>query len=112
MDRAAAISFRQTGRGARSPSLPLRAWAEARFAEAGVRIENGPIRLVSFSRVPGYGFAPISLWLGYGPCGGLRGVIYEVHNTFGETHAYASAFDPAQTRYEADKEFFVSPFSM
>ena len=68
------------------------------------------IRLVTFPRVLGYGFAPISVWLGHGPDGACRGVIYEVHNTFGETHSYVSAFYPADVRARADKEFFVSPF--
>lgn len=110
VDRGAAISFRQTDHGSRDGKLPLRAWAEARFAEAGVHLEDGAIRLISFPRVLGFGFAPISLWLGHGPDGQLRGVIYEVHNTFGETHSYVSAFDPAHSRMLADKEFFVSPF--
>jgi DUF1365 family protein len=52
----------------------------------------------------------ISLWFGYGPDGECRGVIYEVHNTFGETHAYVSAFYPVGQRTLGDKEFHVSPF--
>lgn len=110
VDRGAAISFRQKDHGARDRTLPLRAWAEATLAESGVALEGGMIRLISFPRVLGIGFAPISLWLGYGPAGDLRGVIYEVHNTFRETHSYVCAFDPAQRRELADKEFFVSPF--
>lgn len=110
VDRGAAISFRQSDHGPRERALPLREWAEARFAEANVCLEDGPIRLISFPRVLGVGFAPISLWLGYGPDGVLRGVIYEVHNTFGETHSYVSAFKSEQVRAPADKEFFVSPF--
>jgi len=104
------ISFRSTDHGARSASVPLRLWAEARYAEAGVRLEGGAIRLVTFPRVLGYGFAPISLWFGYGPDGQCRGVIYEVHNTFGETHSYVSAFYPAGQRAVGDKDFHVSPF--
>jgi DUF1365 family protein len=108
-DRASAISFRSTDHGARTASVPLRLWAEARLAEAGIRLDGGAIRLVTFPRVLGFGFAPISLWLGYGLDGALRGVIYEVHNTFGETHSYVSPFDPDQ-RCRAVKEFHVSPF--
>ena len=77
--------------GARTGATPLRAWAEARFAEAGIDLDGGAIRLLTFPRVLGYGFAPISVWYGFAPDGDLRGVIYEVHNTFGETHAYVSA---------------------
>lgn len=110
VDRAAPVSFRQVDHGARTPSLPLRAWAEARLAEGGIDLKDGSIRLITFPRVLGYGFAPISLWLGYGPDGGLLGVIYEVHNTFGETHSYVSAFRSADVRDKGPKEFFVSPF--
>jgi DUF1365 family protein len=109
IDRPNLVSFRSRDHGARNASIPLRLWAEARFAEAGIQLDGGQIRLVTFPRVLGYGFAPISLWFGHGPDGNVRGVIYEVHNTFGETHAYVSAFDPDQ-RFETDKEFYVSPF--
>jgi len=109
VNRSNAISFRETDYGARNASVPLRLWAEARYAEAGVQLDGGAIRLITFPRVLGYGFAPISLWFGYGPDKALRGVIYEVHNTFGETHAYVSAFHP-EVRAESEKEFFVSPF--
>ena len=113
-----AVSFRSIDHGARNASVPLRAWAEARFAEAGVELDGGAIRLLTFPRVLGYGFAPISLWFGHGPDSGARGVIYEVHNTFGEAHCYVSALgndaghtlaDQAGQR-QAPKEFFVSPF--
>jgi uncharacterized protein len=56
-----------------------------------------------------HGFSPIAVWFGYGPDGNLRGVIYEVHNTFGETHAYVSAFTD-DGRTTSDKDFHVSPF--
>jgi DUF1365 family protein len=109
VERGNAISFRSADHGARTATVPLRLWAEARYAEAGIGLDGGAIRLVTFPRVLGYGFAPISLWFGYGPDGECRGVIYEVHNTFGETHAYVSAFDGDQSA-QAPKEFHVSPF--
>jgi len=108
--RGNAIAFQETDVAARDKAVPLRAWAEGRYAEAGVDLESGKIRLITFPRVLGYGFAPISLWLGYGPGGDLRGVIYEVHNTFGETHSYVSAFSRVDAHDRANKEFHVSPF--
>jgi DUF1365 family protein len=110
VERGNVISFRSTDHGARSATVPLRLWAEARYAEAGIGLDGGAIRLITFPRVLGYGFAPISVWLGYGPDGECRGVIYEVHNTFGETYAYVSAFYPAGQRALGDKQFHVSPF--
>jgi uncharacterized protein len=108
--RGNAISFRATDHGARSASIPLRLWAEARFAEAGVDIEGGAIRLITFPRVLGYGFAPISIWLGHGADGAVRAALYEVHNTFGETHTYIHALNAGAEHARAEKEFFVSPF--
>jgi DUF1365 family protein len=104
------ISFRPADYGARTADIPLRAWAEGKFAEAGIDLGGGPIRLLTFPRVLGYGFAPISLWYGFASDSALRGVIYEVHNTFGEAHAYVSALHPVEDRQTADKEFHVSPF--
>jgi DUF1365 family protein len=104
------VAFKTADYGARSASTSLRAWAEARFGEAGIDLGGGTIRLLTFPRVLGYGFAPISVWYGFARDGSLRGAIYEVHNTFGETHAYVSAAAPAAGRQVADKEFHVSPF--
>ena len=110
VDSGNVISFRTTDHGARSAAVPLRAWAEGRYAEAGIGLDGGAIRLITFPRVLGYGFAPISIWFGYGPDGECRGIIYEVHNTFGETHSYISAFYTVGQRAIGDKDFHVSPF--
>ncbi|MDZ4761861.1 MAG: DUF1365 domain-containing protein [Alphaproteobacteria bacterium] len=110
VNRANAIAFRETDHGARDPAVPLRLWAEAQFTAAGLDIGGGPIELITFPRMLGHGFAPISVWLGRDPGGVLRAVIYEVHNTFGEAHAYVAPFDPSGGRTGADKEFHVSPF--
>jgi len=104
------IAFMPKDYGPRGDGMPLRAWAEQHFAEAGIDLGGGAIRLLTFPRVLGYGFAPISVWYGCAPDGALLGVIYEVHNTFGETHAYVSAHAPSEGRHSADKEFHVSPF--
>ena len=45
-----------------------------------------------------------------GPSGELRGIIYEVNNTFGETHAYVAPVSEDGGAHEADKAFHVSPF--
>ena len=105
---ANAVAFREIDHGARRADVPLRIWAEALYGEAGVFLDGGQIRLITFPRVLGHGFAPISIWLGHGPEDDLRGAIYEVNNTFGETHAYVSACTGVQQ--VSNKEFFVSPF--
>ena len=77
------FSFKQKDHGAKDGSA-LRPWAEAEFSKAGVSLDGGHIRLVTFPRGLFYKFAPLSIWFGHGPDRELRGVIYEVNNTFGE----------------------------
>jgi DUF1365 family protein len=84
---------------------------EARLAEAGVLCDGGPIRLLTFPRVLGFVFNPISVFFAYNRLGELVGVIYEVNNTFGETHSYvAPASNAAIEHHSAEKVFHVSPF--
>jgi uncharacterized protein len=109
-NRFGALSFFDRDHGDRS-GAPLRSWVEARLTDAGVKLDGGPIRLLTFPRVLGFVFNPISVFFGYSPQGELKGVIYEVNNTFGETHSYvAPASNGAIEHHQADKIFHVSPF--
>jgi len=93
---------------------PLRPWAEARLASAGIAFDGGPIRLLAMPRVLGGLFNPLSLFYCHRRDGGLAAMIYEVHNTFGEHHAYVLPAAPAMERgtvaQACDKAFYVSPF--
>ena len=109
VDRRNMFNFRRSDHGPRK-NAPLRPWAEAELTKAGVTLDGGPIRLVTFARGLFYKFAPLSVWYGYGPDEQLRGVIYEVNNTFGETHNYVAASPHARSQHESDKAFHVSPF--
>ncbi|MEL6387448.1 MAG: DUF1365 domain-containing protein [Pseudomonadota bacterium] len=112
VDRPSLFSFRRTDHGERTASA-LRPWAEARFANAGIDLGGGSIRLLTMPRHLGYKFSPISVWRGFGPDGSPLGVVYEVNNTFGETHSYVArldASDGSPARHTADKAFHVSPF--
>ncbi len=109
IDRPNLFSFRRRDNGARVDA-PLRDWAQDRLGEAGIDSHDTTIRLVTFPRHLGYKFAPLSLWFAHAPDGGLRGLIYEVNNTFGETHAYVAPVSGQTARHEADKRFHVSPF--
>ena len=109
VERANLFSFRRRDHGNRRDE-PLRPWAEEMFHNAGVVLDGGAIRLVTLPRHLFYKFAPISLWFGYGPDGALRGIIYEVNNTFGDTHAYVAATTDGCSQHEADKQLYVSPF--
>ncbi len=103
------FAFRNKDHGSKQPT-PLRPWAENEFSKAGIALDGGPIRLVTFPRGLFYKFAPISIWFGYGPDNRLRGAIYEVNNTFGETHCYVAKSGHARSQHRSDKNFHVSPF--
>lgn len=103
------FSFHDCDHGDRSGAA-LRPWVETRFAEAHVALDGGRIDLLCFPRVLGYVFNPLSVFFGYGPEGELRGVIYEVNNTFGETHAYVARVNADAAPHIAEKRFHVSPF--
>lgn len=110
VNRSGLFSFREADHGALDPSISLRQWAEGQFATAGVELDGGTIRLVTFARHLFYKFAPLSLWYGYAQDGRLAGVIYEVRNTFGERHCYVAAIKGARSVHAAPKAFHVSPF--
>lgn len=107
-NRAGPFSFYDRDHGDRS-GRPLRPWAEAAMAQAGVRLDGGRIWLLTFPRVFGYVFNPLSVFFGYGPGGDLRGVLYEVNNTFGETHTYVANL-PGAGAHAVEKRLHVSPF--
>ena len=108
--RMGLFSFAERDHGARD-GTPLRGWVEATLAEAGLAVEATRIRILCFPRVLGFVFNPISLFFVHGPDETLKAVIYEVNNTFGQTHAYvAPAQGEAVERHEADKVLYVSPF--
>jgi DUF1365 family protein len=104
------FAFDERDHGARDGS-PLRAWVETKLIEAGFAASAARIRLLSFPRVLGFVFNPISIFFVEAGDGRLEAVIYEVNNTFGQTHAYVTpAAGAAFERQEADKKLYVSPF--
>ncbi len=110
VNKPGVFSFHEADHGGDQRTGSLRAWAEDIFATAGVALQAGRVRLVTFPRHFFYKFAPLSLWYGYGAEGDLRGIIYEVRNTFGERHCYVAAVEGTRSVHSADKSFYVSPF--
>lgn len=111
LDRFGLMSFHRADHGARDGS-PLRPWAEARLAEAGLPAP-ARLHLVAFPRILGFVFNPLSVYFCHDAGGRLYGVIYEVKNTFGDQHAYVLPADPdadGAVRHGVAKGFFVSPF--
>lgn len=92
---------------------PPRPWIDAELAQRGISIEGGNVLVHLFPRVLGFGFTPLSAWFCHRADGSLAALLYEVHNTFGERHAYLVRTDgrtPGTLRHSADKCFHVSPF--
>lgn len=67
---------------------PLRDWVAACLAEAGMDLAGGPVRLLCYPRILGYVFNPITVYYCHDPAGRLGAMLYEVSNTFGESHTY------------------------
>ena len=89
-------------------------WIRDVAHEAGIG-EIAEIALMTHPRYWGYVFNPVSFWFMSDTDGALRAVLAEVHNTFGDRHAYLCRapngvpIDP-DTWIESDKKFHVSPF--
>lgn len=89
----------------------MRGWVEAQLRNAGLAASARRIRLLCFPRILGFVFNPLSIFFVHGEGERLEAVIYEVSNTFGQSHAYVvPASGGARERQAADKVFFVSPF--
>ena len=90
---------------------PLKAWLDGLLGAAGITA-TGPRRVLCYPRILGYVFNPLSVWFCHGESGALKAIIYEVHNTYAERHAYVLpvASDSALVRHGCAKDFYVSPF--
>lgn len=108
--RLGPFSFDARDHGARDGTA-LRGWVEARLAQAGIAASAARIRLLTFPRVLGFVFNPLSIFFVHDADEGLEAVIYEVNNTFGQTHAYVVPAGGGREEHQAaDKAFHVSPF--
>ena len=91
------------------PDVSIRANVDAFLAEQGVDGPRGRVLLLTNPRSFGYTFNPLSVFWCYEPDGELRGIIAEVHNTYGQRHCYFVRPD-ARGEAQVDKAFYVSPF--
>ena len=114
VNRAGLYSFHEQDHGLRDGSS-LRAYAQGCAAEHGIDLAGGRVLLLSYPRLLGFTFNPLSVYFCYRADGGLALLIYEVRNTFGEIHPYVLPVRPGELtaaglRQEQDKLFHVSPF--
>lgn len=113
-NRFARHSFYDRDHGARDGGN-LDRWARDLLQTHKIDGADGEIVLITFPRIWGYVFNPVSFWLCHDRAGNLRAVLYEVNNTFGETHTYLCAHPDHRAIAPEDvivgqKLFHVSPF--
>lgn len=93
-----------------APDDTLRGRVDAFLAGKGIDPPGGKVTALMQARVLGYVFNPLSLYWCHDSRGTLRYVIAEVHNTYGERHAYL--LPPSEERPAmVDKKLYVSPFN-
>ncbi len=89
----------------------LNVWLDDLLAQHGIAAK-GPRRVLCYPRILGYVFNPLSVWFCDDETGRLKAVIYEVHNTYEERHAYVLPVgeNTDLVRHGCAKNFYVSPF--
>ena len=91
------------------PDRSIRENVEAFLAGRGIDLGGGRIRMLANARAFGYCFNPISVFWCHDAAGRPAATVLEVHNTYGDRHAYLVQPD-AHGRAVADKAMYVSPF--
>lgn len=92
------------------PERSIRANVDAFLSDRGIDLAGGRVLLLTQARVFGHVFNPLSVYWCFYPTGELANVIAEVHNTYGQRHAYLLRTDELG-RARVPKEFYVSPFN-
>lgn len=110
-DRPGLWRLRRRDHGARDGS-PLTDFIQSQLAPVG--LAHCRTTLVTMPRGLLHGFNPVSFWLARDDAG-LRAVLAEVSNTFGESHLYLCRHPDNRTiepgdRLSGEKLFHVSPF--
>ena len=88
----------------------LRHRIDAFLAERGIDLHGGRITALMQARVLGYGYNPLTMYWCHDRSGELRHIVAEVHNTYGERHAYLLPPD-AEKSAMVMKKLYMSPFN-
>jgi len=107
-NRWGVFSFRDRDHG---DGRALNLWLDDLLAQNGIDAK-GARRVLCYPRILGFVFNPISVWFCDNEEGRLKAIVYEVHNTYEERHAYVlpvgDTVEPV--RHGCAKQFYVSPF--
>jgi DUF1365 family protein len=107
------FSFQDRDHGPVDSTKPcdLKTWLDDLLAQNEIEAK-GARRVLCYPRILGFVFNPISVWFCDDEHGALKAIIYEVHNTYDERHAYVLPVGEGQrlVRHGCPKAFYVSPF--
>ncbi len=109
-NRFGIFSFHDRDHGPVGDTRKLKNWLADILAQAGIAAD-GPACVLCYPRILGYVFNPLSVWFCHDQNDALKAVVYEVHNTYGERHAYVLPVTHSNpVRHDCAKAFYVSPF--
>lgn len=91
------------------PDRSIRDNLEAFLAGHGIALDGGRVLMAAHARAFGYCFNPISVFWCWDATGAPAATVVEVHNTYGDRHAYAVHPGP-DGRATTEKAMYVSPF--
>jgi uncharacterized protein len=91
------------------PARTIRANVDRFLRARGVDLGGGRVLMLAHARVLGYVFNPLTVYWCHRADGTLACVIAEVHNTYGQRHAYLVHTDE-RGRAQVGKELYVSPY--
>jgi DUF1365 family protein len=114
VNRAGILSFHERDH-VEEDGETLRQFADRLLARAGLEKPAARILILTYPRMFGYVFNPLSTYFAYDDEDRLIAIIYAVRNTFGERHSYvapvlAGDISAAGIRQTRTKVFHVSPF--
>lgn len=99
------------GGGAPGASSDLKVNVRRYLALHGIDLgAGGRVAMLANARILGHVFDPLTVFWCFGGDGALRCVIAEVHNTYGDRHAYLLTPDAGGAAH-VDKQLYVSPFN-
>ncbi len=112
-NRRAIVEFRDTDHFG-PVDRPVREKLEDFLAGRGIELPAGRVLVLTYPRVLGHVFNPVSFWYCHDQSGRLALVVAEVNNTFGDSYSYVleDLRDNGGGALvgEADKALHVSPF--
>ena len=92
------------------PCRTIRQNIDVLLGQHGIDLSGGRVQLLCNARTLWYVFNPLSVYWCYAADNTLAAVIAEVHNTYGDRHAYVVQTD-ASGQATVDKKLYVSPFN-